>query len=90
MRTVKLPSTGTFLPWHLAIENKEFESHDINLWTDVPEGTGKCVKCCGTVRLTLHINRRYRERYRCWKPSKIVQVYVQSPLIWGIHSQFKI
>jgi actin-like ATPase involved in cell morphogenesis len=30
------------LPWHLAIENKEFESHDINLqWTDVPEGTGK-------------------------------------------------
>jgi hypothetical protein len=40
----------------------------------------KCVKCCGTVRLTLQvINRRYRERYRCWKPSKIVQVYVQSP-----------
>jgi TRAP-type uncharacterized transport system substrate-binding protein len=25
------------------------------------------------------------ERYRCWKSSKIVQVYVQSPLIWGIH-----
>jgi hypothetical protein len=43
MRTVKLPEYGTFqFAWHLAIENKEFESHDINLqWTDVPEGTGK-------------------------------------------------
>ena len=30
------------LPWHLAIENNEFESQNIDLeWTDVPEGTGK-------------------------------------------------
>jgi hypothetical protein len=41
MRTIKLPSTGTFqFAWHLAIENKEFKSHDINTM-DVPEGTGK-------------------------------------------------
>ena len=28
------------LPWHLAIEDGDFEASDINLrWTDVPEGT---------------------------------------------------
>ena len=30
------------LPWHLCIENGEFEEAGIDLqWTDVPEGTGK-------------------------------------------------
>jgi hypothetical protein len=30
MRTVKLSTEHFNLPLHLAIENKEFESHDIN------------------------------------------------------------
>ena len=30
------------LPWHLCLENGEFEKENIDLqWTDVPEGTGK-------------------------------------------------
>lgn len=34
------------LPWHLADEEGAFESAGIDLqWIDVPEGTGKCVKC---------------------------------------------
>ena len=56
-------------------------------WTDVPEGTGKM---CSMLRngetdvaviLTEGIIRDIIEG----NPSKIVQIYVQSPLIWGIH-----
>lgn len=76
------------LPWHLCIENGEFEDAGINLeWTDVPEGTGKLcqmLRNCETdiaVILTEGIIKDIAAGNNC----KIVQVYVQSPLIWGIH-----
>lgn len=76
------------LLWHLCIENGEFEDAGINLeWTDVPEGTGKLcqmLRNCETdiaVILTEGIIKDIAAGNNC----KIVQVYVQSPLIWGIH-----
>jgi hypothetical protein len=48
MRTIKLPEYRNISICLAFSHRKEFKSHDINLqWTDVPEGTGKCVKCCG-------------------------------------------
>ncbi len=77
------------LPWHLALEDDAFAKANINLvWQDVPEGTGKmsqslrdseldvaCILTDGIVKEIMSGN-----------PSKIIQVYVQSPLLWGVHA----
>ena len=84
------------LPWHLAIENKEFESQNIDLqWTDVPEGTGKMCQMLrnGETDIAVILSEGIVKDIEGGNPSKIVQVYVDSPLIWGIHvgtqSKFK-
>ncbi|MFC5683453.1 substrate-binding domain-containing protein [Flavobacterium sp. MAHUQ-51] len=84
------------LPWHLAIENKEFESINIDLqWTDVPEGTGKMCQMLrnGDTDIAVILSEGIVKDIVGGNPSKIVQAYVDSPLIWGIHvgaqSKFK-
>lgn len=76
------------LPWHLCIESGEYEENGINVeWTDVPEGTGKLCQMLRenetdiAVILTEGIIKDIIQGY----PIVIVQQYVQSPLIWGIH-----
>lgn len=80
------------LPWHLAIEDGYFEDRGIDLqWTDVPEGTGKMSQMLRddetdiAITLTEGIVKSITEG----NPSKIVQTYVQSPLLWGIHVNAK-
>lgn len=76
------------LPWQLAIENSEFKDYNIDLqWTNVPEGTGKL---CQMLRndetdLAVILTEGIIKDILAGNPSKIMQVYVQSPLIWGIH-----
>jgi ABC-type nitrate/sulfonate/bicarbonate transport system substrate-binding protein len=76
------------LPWHLSIENGDFEKENIDLqWTDVPEGTGKM---CQMLRdketdIAVILTEGIVKDIVAGNPSKIVQVYVESPLIWGIH-----
>ena len=84
------------LPWHLCIENGDFEAAGIDLqWTEVPEGTGKM---CQMLRddetdIAVILSEGIVKDITAGNPSKIVQVYVESPLIWGIHvsanSKFK-
>lgn len=76
------------LPWQMCIENGEFDAAGIDLqWTDVPEGTGKMCQMLRdketdiAVILTEGIIKDIIAGNNC----KIVQVYVKSPLIWGIH-----
>ena len=76
------------LPWQLCIENGEFEEIGIDLqWTDIPEGTGKMCQMLRNsetdiaVILTEGIVKDIVGGNDC----SIVQVYVESPLIWGIH-----
>ena len=76
------------LPWHLAIENGDFEKENINLqWTDVPEGTGKMCQMLrdGETDIAVILTEGIVKDIVAGNPSKIVQVYVESPLIWGIH-----
>ncbi|MCZ8197600.1 MAG: substrate-binding domain-containing protein [Flavobacterium sp.] len=76
------------LPWHLCIENGEFESVGIDLqWTDVPEGTGKMCQMLrdGETDIAVILSEGIVKDINAGNPSKIVQVYVESPLIWGIH-----
>lgn len=76
------------LPWHLCIENGEFEAVGIDLqWTDVPEGTGKMCQMLrnGETDIAVILSEGIVKDINAENPSKIVQVYVESPLIWGIH-----
>lgn len=76
------------LPWHLCIENGEFEAVGIDLqWTDVPEGTGRMCQMLrdGETDIAVILSEGIVKDIIAGNPSKIVQVYVESPLIWGIH-----
>lgn len=76
------------LPWHLCIENGEFEDAGIDLeWTDVPEGTGRLCQMLrdGEADIAVILTEGIIKDIAAGNHSKIVQVYVQSPLIWGIH-----
>ena len=90
MTTIKIVGVPEHfnLPWQLCIENGEFEAENINLkWTDIPEGTGKM---CQMLRdeeadIAVILTEGIVKDIIAGNQSKIVQVYVQSPLIWGIH-----
>lgn len=90
MKTVKIAGVPEHfnLPWHLCIENGEFEEVGIDLqWTDVPEGTGKM---CQLLRdnetdIAVILTEGIVKDIVGGNPSSIVQTYVESPLIWGIH-----
>jgi ABC-type nitrate/sulfonate/bicarbonate transport system substrate-binding protein len=76
------------LPWYLTLRNKEYHEKDINLrWKDYHGGTGQMCRALRkgeidmAVILTEGIIRDIIKGNSC----KIVQVFVQSPLIWGIH-----
>ena len=94
MKTVKIAGVPEHfnLPWHLCIENGEFEEENIDLqWTNVPEGTGKMCQMLrdGETDLAVILTEGILKDISAGNPSKIVQVYVQSPLIWGIHVDAK-
>ncbi|CAM2814969.1 NMT1/THI5 like [Flavobacterium succinicans] len=76
------------LPWHLAIENGDFKKAAIDLqWTDVPEGTGKMCQMLrdGSTDIAIILTEGIVKDITAGNPAKIVQVYVETPLIWGIH-----
>lgn len=90
MKTIRIAGVPEHfnLPWHLCIENGEFNEVDIDLqWVDVPEGTGKL---CQMLRdnqtdIAILLTEGIVKDIAGGNPSSIVQTYVQSPLIWGIH-----
>lgn len=76
------------LPWHLCIENGEFEDAGIQLeWTDVPEGTGKLSQMLrnGETDIAVILTEGIIKDIAAGNDSTIIQVYVESPLVWGIH-----
>jgi ABC-type nitrate/sulfonate/bicarbonate transport system substrate-binding protein len=76
------------LPWHLCIDNKEFEAANIYLqWIDVPEGTGKLCQMLRSseIDIAVLLTEGIVKDIVAGNNSKIVQVYVESPLLWGIH-----
>ncbi|MEN2403119.1 substrate-binding domain-containing protein [Flavobacterium sp. MC2016-06] len=90
MKTVKIVGVPEHfnLPWHLCIENGEFEAENIDLqWKNIPEGTGKMCQMLrdGEADIAVILTEGIVKDIVAGNPSKIVQIYVQSPLIWGIH-----
>lgn len=76
------------LPWHLCLENGEFNAIGIDLqWTDIPEGTGKM---CQMLRqeetdLAIILSEGIIKDITAGNETSIIQEYVASPLLWGIH-----
>lgn len=90
MKTIKIAGVPEHfnLPWHLAIEKGSFKAENIDLqWTDVPEGTGKMCQMLrdGSADIAVILTEGIIKDINAGNESSIVQVYVQSPLIWGIH-----
>ena len=76
------------LPWYLTLSTKKYTKEGRHLrWKDYPSGTGAMCKALRekeidmAVILTEGIVRDIIDGNDC----KIVQVFVKSPLIWGIH-----
>ncbi len=76
------------LPWHLAIEEGAFEERGIDLqWTDIPEGTGRMCQMLENKEtdLAIILTEGLVKSITEGNPAKIVQEYIASPLLWGIH-----
>ena len=75
-------------PWYVALKNKEFTNQNINLrWQDYPGGTGQMCKALrnGDVDIAIVLTEGIIKDIINDNPSKIIQTFVKSPLIWGIH-----
>jgi ABC-type nitrate/sulfonate/bicarbonate transport system substrate-binding protein len=76
------------LPWHLAIDEQRFEKESIQLtWKDYPGGTGAMTKDLrsGELDIAVLLTEGIVADIAKGNPSKIISIYVQSPLLWGIH-----
>ena len=76
------------LPWHMAIEEGAFADQGIDMqWEDIPEGTGRMCEMLDNdqtdiaIILTEGIIKSIAEGNKV----KILQEYVSSPLLWGVH-----
>ena len=75
-------------PWYLTLKNKEYQPYGINLrWTDFPGGTGDMCKALRTkdIDIAIVLTEGIIKDITEGNPSKILQTYVETPLIWGIH-----
>ncbi|EAR13035.1 ABC transporter, substrate binding protein, nitrate/sulfonate [Polaribacter irgensii 23-P] len=75
-------------PWYLTLKNKEYTKENINLrWNNFPGGTGEMCKALrsGEVDIAIVLTEGIIKDIANGNPSKIVQIFVKSPLIWGVH-----
>jgi sulfonate transport system substrate-binding protein len=84
------------LAWYLTLKNGEYKDEGINLrWRDYFGGTGAMNKALrnGKIDMAVILTEGIIKDIIDGNPTKIVQTFVQSPLIWGIHvahdSKFK-
>jgi len=76
------------LAWYLGLKNAEYKNSGINLrWKDYFGGTGAMCKGLrdGDIDMAVILTEGIIKDIIAGNKSKIVQVFVESPLIWGIH-----
>ena len=76
------------LAWYLTLKNGEYKAEDINLrWHDYYGGTGAMTKALrsGEIDMAVILTEGIVKDIIEGNPSKIVQTFVETPLIWGIH-----
>ena len=90
MNTIKIGGVPEHfnLPWHLCIEEGKFKDENIDLkWQDFPGGTGAMCKALRNkeIDVAIILTEGLVKDITDGNPSKIVQTYIKTPLIWGIH-----
>jgi sulfonate transport system substrate-binding protein len=76
------------LPWRLAIEEGKFKEIGLNLhWSDMGGGTGQMIKGldAGSLDIAVLLTEGVTKAILQGLEAKVLQVYVVSPLHWGIH-----
>lgn len=76
------------LAWYLGLKNGEYKAENINLrWKDYFGGTGAMCKGLrdGDIDMAVILTEGIVKDIIAGNKSKIVQVFVETPLIWGIH-----
>ncbi|QHI35077.1 hypothetical protein IMCC3317_04230 [Kordia antarctica] len=76
------------LAWYLTLTERAYEKEGISLrWKDYPGGTGAMCKALRSEKIDIAVilTEGIIKDIIDGNPSKIVQTFVQSPLIWGIH-----
>ncbi|MGB3606996.1 MAG: substrate-binding domain-containing protein [Psychroserpens sp.] len=76
------------LAWYLTLKEGEYKDKGINLrWKDYFGGTGEMNKALrdGDIDIAVILTEGIIKDIIDGNESKIVQVFVESPLIWGIH-----
>ncbi len=76
------------LPWHMAIAEGAFAERGIALsWTDIPEGTGRMCQMLQDKEtdLAIILTEGLVKSISEGNPAKIVQEFIATPLLWGIH-----
>lgn len=76
------------LAWYLTLKNGEYKAEGINLrWHDYHGGTGQMCKGLreGDIDIAVILTEGIVKDIIAGNPSRIVQTYTQSPLVWGIH-----
>ena len=78
------------LPWHLACESGQFTRSGLDVsWRDCPGGTGEMCQLLqeGELDLIVALTEGAISAIDKHKAMRIVQWYVRSPLIWGVHAR---
>jgi ABC-type nitrate/sulfonate/bicarbonate transport system substrate-binding protein len=74
--------------WHIALKGKLFENSGIDLqWIDCPGGTGEMTQSLknNKIDLAVVLTEGIVKSITDGNQFKIIQTFVKSPLIWGIH-----
>lgn len=90
MRTLRVGGVPEHfnLPWHLAMEDGDFEYDRLKIeWVSFPGGTGAMNAALrnNEIDVAIILTEGIIKDIIAGNPTKIVQTYVHSPLIWGIH-----
>ena len=74
--------------WYLALKQGHFKEHNIDVrWKDYFGGSGQMTKALreNEIDMAVILTEGIIKDISEGNPSKIVQIFVESPLIWGIH-----
>lgn len=76
------------LPWRMAIEEGKFRDENIQLhWSDMSGGTGQMIRGLetGSIDVAVLLTEGITKAVLQGLKAKVIQVYVTTPLHWGIH-----
>lgn len=77
------------LPWHMGLESGAFAEAGLEVsYADYPGGTGALTRAleAGELDVALVLTEGISAAILKGNPSKIIATWVESPLIWGIHT----